>query len=1264
MTLRRGYRWLRVRGPRPAVCGRELGSGMIPSSGLSSAVAQSRCGFRTSAMHCLRNGTNHVSEAKAAEAEGEDVSAASSLSSFFGADQETMSMLYDRLRGKALEHAGRDVPMWNRLTERVDKSLPETPPSVTPPVSSVERRESSRLAARKLLRLLVESNHDTNSLSVLYTRFLSQMADLQPYKNDNPKVTLTEAREEEMDARIKRCADEADVVIHSLLDTALQAVGFSCAETGAEDVPFPPLFVAATLSRCVYNIVLQRGGMKAVDTEGVPKGGSNTKTEGDALVFSAPLGWYRRAGQCLETLGQIITHSSSGLPCDESWWSQQDREKVMGRELKWVMICQQPFHLYLDGIQRMKESELEGSWGVIDSTLLQLETAMRHGVASCLHSSTLASHSGERASNWNDKEETSWMAVDKPIPIHRSRAPLVRRERQTSGLTSRARDDYTRRHPLLLAQLMYLTHCCRRTLEIADGGGEKLLSLAIKMEKMLVRLTLPDGKNNQAPNRVQMLLHRTAHTSLNVRLAHLSECQRGKISTTHTQLWFPQRQGEAEVVGEKGETRTRTSTVILFWNYTLSCLIRLLDDVVTMCLTRGGASCATASCSSSWRRGLARLTRLCCNVEVELSFQLYHTLGLAPVTSVDALQVFIKADEFQQTKSPRTSPYQTSLLPLLLRCVELRSACCALAHDAVVFWTATGLSAASSFPSSSHSFPRGLERARELVWEEYLSKFHNTFNAMLRRHFLFYAQEVQALYPCGNAVRNAFHKASESLCRHWLRVFLRWRDAAGGRTEVEKDGKPTIKRPDKKAVQHPGDKTSYFTACGVSLSQAMEVSFLMVACVQRWPQLLLPTGSEGGLPKEAESYIQEVFLTLEHSTAKQLWHLRSKGVMFYFTGEDRGHAYLRDANLRQRQAQSILCVVFAHVRHPSLLWMPLSQLQEMISILACFPSIIFCQEGEKSDTLMDEVTGQWMEQTGSGGAMDRHAITTPLRRYVRRKVVVGDLQTDFSLLHGYLMRRLFVISNVLREWRRRWMTALPAKKMARTRKGGGGALPAVSYTPEEEEQIMSALKRLESLEPEGERQRGRRREWATETVQDICSGDGGCLYCMGAEMEGVRETVWGAIKSFRRLERTIQMAAECQLLFTVVRQKEYTDSSQSGFRSKGSLLPSVQPEPVTAEGLSSSSMILQLHREHPDQSWGFTLRGNDATVVGVDAEEEEGEGEVSPFARAAALCGVDRPDELIGFRVVAVDDTTVRDAMSVAAAVKGKETFRLRITSD
>lgn len=299
-----------------------------------------------------------------------------------------------------------------------------------------------------------------------------------------------------------------------------------------------------------------------------------------------------------------------------------------------------------------------------------------------------------------------------------------------------------------------------------------------------------------------------------------------------------------------------------------------------------------------------------------------------------------------------------------------------------------------------------------------------------------------------------------------------------------------------------------FTACGVALSQAMEVAYFLVLCDQRWPHLLHSYGGRGGnggneeeeeyslsAPSAIQEYAHEVCIILEHSTAKQLWYLRSRGgaaaatpgvnnqqrsdALFYFTGESRSHVYPCDPALRWRQGQSILSVVHAHLIHPSLLWAPLWQVHELLIIFDyCVASPRSLTEkkmkkstqakdiqeeeegvearaehfltGEESPAVVqtklsatkDEVEehkGGKLYEPAQDGKMMRVEITKKEEYFEKedeeeeyeeeeeewsRLIVVGNHQSNLSLFHGYLVLRIYVISNVLRQLRRAWTEEL------------------------------------------------------------------------------------------------------------------------------------------------------------------------------------------------------------------------------------------------
>lgn len=482
-------------------------------------------------------------------------------------------------------------------------------------------------------------------------------------------------------------------------------------------------------------------------------------------------------------------------------------------------------------------------------------------------------------------------------------------------------------------------------------------------------------------------------------------------------------------------------------------------------------------------------------------------------------------------------------------------------------------------------------------------------------------------------------------------------------------------------------KSSYFTACGISLPQAMEVAYFLVLCEQRWPHMFprapslltshplpspgMKTEKEVGGEEEEEEeeeaafvvattsaiqdYAHEVLLTLEHSTAKQLWHLRCGGrgmtrshtssttpphhlqedekdgvdsstsssststsdtahsVLFHFTGEDRHHVYLQDPALRRRHAQSVLSVVHAHVMHPSLLWAPLWLVQELFIVLD------YCKTALRVKPVKAE-EGRQAAHTDYEAMEEENNE----EEEVLPVVVVGKYQSNLSLFHGYLVLRMYVISNVLRTLRRAWVDRLCSSQEAILRSPsptrGGEDILASTKLPSIERKLQ-ALWRLEAMEPERERVESplvgdthrqpsssstgssspsrRPRTWAMEMVKDLLlQGSSSSssfsaaasttesptalpsalsLRSLAARVEGLYDDAWGAIRSIQRLEKTIQMAAKRRLLFHVlhdrqqrwrtVEEEEWRRSQRRPVSHKSPPAPSTLPPPSVMSAL-------------------------------------------------------------------------------------------------
>lgn len=895
-------------------------------------------------------------------------------------------------------------------------------------------------------------------------------------------------------------------------------------------------------------------------------------------------------------------------------------------------------------------------------------------------------------------------------------------------------------------------------------------------------------------------------------------------------------------------------------------------------------------------RIFSRLVRVCLDLELHVSFELYYLLGVPSRSDVDIVAGFMRSgtseDEVKAALTRATAtlssrqganisiantvdsgeterkgmaeksishppPVSAGIGYLFHPCLELRAAICEFVYHAIQVWSATSGDSEMKFQSqtSRDSVERmtstigqqQASREKNIQWihEEFIRPFSLTFQALLRRHYMFSTEEVAfAVAGCSSSdgccnchypfshtrasvddgasavgtpvvksssslqqlpqatstfdIRFALQETTRLVFQYWLLTHLQLRDwsllkdASAGPPDTDASGQKNGDSASSLSSARIGGNvstTSYFTACGVGLSQALEVAFLLAMYAAKWPSQQALGAAALISPRAVHSYIQEVFFTLEHSTAKQLWHLRSTGVLFYFTGEQKkGRQYLPEGStVRRRHAQSVLSVVHAHVCHPSLLWMPLYQLQEMVTILSLVPDVLFRpvdddNMGEEDHTDADVLEATTAKEDEFDGVLP---VPTPLEpvdkdmtgmrieedflednedvgeedgELTRRrvKVLVGRQQSDLSLFHGYMVLRLFVVSNILRQWRRDLLYQLKAplshvhedQHVVPPHNNATAPAQSLRRSHFQREHLVKELERLQQLEPKSEEHKSQHaRQWAKEAVSDIMQDP--ALFALAGYMEDSPDPLWGAVRSVQRLERTIQVAVKHRLLMNVTAEskkrfsrrtsahlpslpthKSSDESSIAGREESaagGKTLNACGP-PDHYAGTQGEGMIdanlgtteggkenqnnhlneisLHIQRDHSQAPMGFVLSLHHAEVrqvtplVSLKRSENESQEEgrkanatvgsknqsfnadfvrslskdfpedespkatscCSPFALAAAASGIKKPEALIGWRVVSIDGVRVSSGKDVAAQVKGKTQFIMKLS--
>ncbi|EAN80453.1 hypothetical protein, conserved [Trypanosoma brucei brucei TREU927] len=433
-----------------------------------------------------------------------------------------------------------------------------------------------------------------------------------------------------------------------------------------------------------------------------------------------------------------------------------------------------------------------------------------------------------------------------------------------------------------------------------------------------------------------------------------------------------------------------------------------------------------------------------------------------------------------------------------------------------------------------------------------------------------------------------------------------------------------------------GQVAEALRVCGVPLSQAAEVaffmSFLQYGCHVR------PVSSSGisadsvVSPTIVSMYVREVLFALDYNTAKQLRHLRAKKVLHCFTGLRCDNGEKVDGRLLRRQAQSVLSVVHAHVMHPSFLWMPLHQLQEIFFILSHERQLTKGLRNTKG-ALGDEASETpSLFSVGSHGAKPRH----------------------FSRALGYLSLRLYVVTNVLRHYR---IFLLRGDR----RKGVG--MPLNDSAVEERKRM--------------------RRQWSRDMAHLLHSKCSNLL----AEVEGLNpanstdqeKANWRALA---RLEATINLAVRNSLIYSVKKRKRM--AALDAARERGEAEASVEagdntsPEDIGAEPSDGEGTAdhkapaervfhLTLMRNDAEAPLGFSLHGSRSTIRRIVFKNDGVMGGASvagnntPFSAALREIGILDPHSVVGWRITQIDGTDVEDTSAIIPLIRGKRKFSMTL---
>ncbi|XQJ29719.1 hypothetical protein NXY56_005779 [Leishmania guyanensis] len=423
----------------------------------------------------------------------------------------------------------------------------------------------------------------------------------------------------------------------------------------------------------------------------------------------------------------------------------------------------------------------------------------------------------------------------------------------------------------------------------------------------------------------------------------------------------------------------------------------------------------------------------------------------------------------------------------------------------------------------------------------------------------------------------------------------------------------------------------------------------------------------------AVEYTKEMLFRLQHDTARQLRHLRATGRLHYFTGELQDKTkLLKDSTLRQRHVTSTLSVVQAHRKQPTLLWMPLGQAQEMVFLFDQYPRLFRCIDPAPSHGIRGVAN-----EESDGGVMPPDG----LREYP--KVHVGDITCTFARVHGYLVKRLHVLSGILREYRSILLeSSLHGAIDSHTISHG----PSASVVAPMTSSFRGRLLDNATHSPQLEMHRRNNYEWAHVWAMQLHEE----FPRLPARMEGAPRWSSGVMQMLERMERTMNDTHKQGLFINVVKsQQQYRELQRAR---SASPLPLPAEEAVLVDRTKGTSIEgpqvrdVVVQRDSERVPLGVVLDG-DAKILRVqtmvtrpsgvadNSDEAEGDLLVSPFARALAqqqqegqrLPGVSYRvgsfADVVGWRVLRVDGTAVYTGRDVAAQVRGKTEFTVTLQS-
>lgn len=458
--------------------------------------------------------------------------------------------------------------------------------------------------------------------------------------------------------------------------------------------------------------------------------------------------------------------------------------------------------------------------------------------------------------------------------------------------------------------------------------------------------------------------------------------------------------------------------------------------------------------------------------------------------------------------------------------------------------------------------------------------------------------------------------------------------------------------------------------------------------------LLPPSSTDSILSStNAEAYVAETLFFLQHDTASLLRHLRTTDRFYHFSGEKKDKTQLMEEDaLRRRHVASTLSVVMAFQKQPNFVWMPLETAQEIVFELLQFPGLVATAtpEGSAAARIGRELQNSGVEAgMVAGEREDRYSAVDANSARVYPKVQVGRITCTLARAHGYLVRRLHVLSGVLREYRSvllKTPAALESKSSAAFLRTEADAATPTS-TPSPQSVFASRLLANASHAPQDTSHRRSNyhwaHPWATMLREDFAF--------LPAEVEGTPRWTTGVLRVMERMELLMYDTHRQGLFINVVKSQQqyksqmrlqsFTREQTGEYKNEDAAVErtveSSERAPVVLE-LSVTRMSPRVPLGVAVDGSGFVLRvqttvsapmmrgaGEDGADESATASYEEMDEVTSPFAAALAHCGdgggAVEIARVIGRRIASVDGVTVRSGRDVAAQVRNKTAFLLTI---